>query len=66
MYIDHVLAKTNPQVKYEISVINSSQENEQKIFLICFSRKYVYFVLQVSLVTLTFDLMNPKAKGVMS
>jgi len=39
-------------VKYDSSVTNSSQDNEQKIVLTIFTK--------VTLVTLTFVLVNPK------
>jgi len=44
-------------VKYESYVINISQDNEQK--------PWVHY-LQVTLVTLTFNLVNPKSKVVMA
>ena len=49
--IGHVPTNTNRHVKYETSVVNSSQDNEQK---------HVYIVLtKVTFATLTFDLANP-------
>jgi len=54
----HVLTKTNQRVKYESVVINSYRDNERKPF--CF------VVLQVTHVTLTFDLVSPKSIGVLS
>jgi len=48
-----VLSKRNQHITYESSVINSSQENEQKPFF-----------TKVILVTLTLDIKNTKSIGV--
>ena len=53
--IGHVLTKTNQRVKYKGSVTNSSQDNERKPFF-----------TEVTLVTLIFDLVNPKSIGFLS
>ena len=54
---NHVLTKTNQHVKYESSVINSSQNIERKQFFFYFTK------MTLRLVTLTFDLVNPKSIG---
>jgi len=53
-----VLTKTNQHVKYKSFVINSSQDNEQKPCL--------HYFTNVTVVTLPFDLVNPKSIGVLS
>jgi len=54
----HVLNKTNLHVKYEISVINSSKDNERKAVFFSFTK--------VTIVTLTFDFIKTNRSFVLT
>ena len=55
---DRVLTKTNQHVKYESSLKQLFSRYDVKIML-------TLFVTKITIVTLTFDLVNPKSIGVL-